>query len=414
MSPANRRKVVLAYNGGLSTSLCIDYLANEMNMDVIVYMADLGGRKNIQQAVAAAYKLGATQVHISDLRSFFIEKIAFKALRADAEIANGFFLARPMASIPIIRGLVNIALENGITCVAHGASISSNEQVRYDSLLASLAPEFECISPPRVWKWNTPEKMFAALENLLGKDSPYLDPERRFALDENIWGTTVYFGVLRDFWKEPSKEMFSITEDPTKAPRKGAEIEIGFASGQPVSLNGREMSPLALMEELAFIAAEHGVGRADLVSDGLLGIKLREVCEYPAAKVLFTAHRALNLITLSQKVLQHQEVMSLRYGELLMHGDWYTTLRDALDAYFDKTQEKVSGTVRLKLLMGNCTVAGRKSPNSLVLPPDRSHYDVLGASAVEGFSKVSGLVNRIEASRDRRTIDGDQEKPADK
>ncbi len=395
-----RRKVILAYTGGITTSLCIHYLTHYMGLEVIAYVADLGGRRDVKEISANAQRLGATQVHISDMKSYFVENVAFHALRAGAEFANGFFLARAMSSVPIILGLVNIAEENHIRLAAHGSPVASNEQVRFENLLASLSPDMEFISPPRLWPWKTRESMVEHLKTVLGDEDAFRDI-RDYSLDENLWGTTFSFGPLKDSWFEPPEEMYRITREPRRAPNKGETVEVGFRSGLPVSLNGREMGPLELVEELNLIAAEHGIGREDLVSDGLTGIKLREVCEYPGAKVLFTAHRALELITLSQKVLQHQEWTSIRYGEMIMAGDWFTTLRQALDSYFDVTQTRVTGTVKMMLRKGKCTPIGRRSPHTLVPPPQLDFPDLLRPSDLEGYSRVSALLNRIEAERDR-------------
>lgn len=401
MSPESKKKVIIAYTGGATTSLCINYLSHDKNMTVIAYLANLGGRRNAHAIVADAYKLGASQVHITDLRSYFLKEVCFKAVRANAEFANGFYLARAMSSIPIIKGLVNIAVENNVMMAAHGCAVASNEQVRFENLLASLAPTVKFFSPPREWHWKTRDSIVEILRERLGSNAPGLSYMTQYAYDENIWGTTYSFGPLKDSWQSPPEDMFKTTMEPKKAPNKGEEIEIGFVSGIPVSLNGKDMDALELVEELTVITAEHGIGRADLVSDGLTGVKLREVCEYPAAKALYTAHRALELICLPQKVLQHSEVMSIRYGELIMQGDWYTTLREAIDSYFDVTQKRVSGTIRLMLRKGICTAVGRKSAQTMIAAPTEDYPTALDPKDLDGFTRVVALSNRIEALRNR-------------
>ncbi|MDZ7814614.1 MAG: argininosuccinate synthase [Planctomycetota bacterium] len=396
-----KEPVILAYTGGATTSLCIHYLANHLNRKVLVYMANLGGTEDDTSAlIADAYKLGASQVHITDLRSYLVEQVAFKALRADAEFANGFFLARAIGNICMIKGLVNLARENGVSTAAHGSSIVSSEQNRFENLLSSCAPEMEFISPPWHWEWHSREQVVSEVEQLLGRENKRIEKLRRYSLDENDWGTTMSYGPVEDQWVAPPENMYRITQDPTHAPAEADEVEISFLKGLPVKLNGNEVGPLEMMKELTFIAAEHGIGRADLISDGINGIKYREICEYPAARTLFEAHKALELITQPQRLLQHQELMSIRYGETIMNGNWFTTIRRALDSYFNVTQERVSGTIRMRLSAGDCLAVGRKSPHTLVSSSDKDYTKLLNPKHLEGFNKISTVQNRLEAERE--------------
>jgi argininosuccinate synthase len=401
-----KEAVIVASNGGATSYMCIHYLANHMNRNVVVYMANLGGAHDVTSLGKDAYELGAAQVHFTDMRKHLIADVAFPALRAGAEFANGFFLARAMGNISVIKGLVNIARENGITVAAHGSTITSNEQVRFENILASIAPEMEFISPPRLWEWRTREDILTELRKILGRDNKRLRQMERYAIDENLWGSVHSMGLVDTEWAEVSPDAWGVTQDPLQAPEDPDEVEIGFECGFPISMNGDLMNPVTLMEELNLLGAEHGVGRADRTSDGLMSIKQRELCEYPGAKILFTAHRALELVCQPQKVLQHQELITIRYGELIVQGDWFTTLREALEGYLEVTQQVVCGIVKVRLHKGSCTIVRVSSPYALAAGRYVRLEEVLSPRDLEGFNRVATLQNRLEALRNERIRSG--------
>ena len=396
-----KKSVILAYSGGATTSLCIHYLAHHMNLNVIVYMANLSSRQDIPLIIEDAYRLGASQVHISDLRGYILEQVAFRALKAGAEYANGFFLARSIGNSCILKGLVDIANDYGIRQAAHGSSFISNEGSRFENLLASLAPEMGFISPPKMWDWTNRDQVVSELKRIMGSDSKRVAEVSKYSKDENLWGRTMSFGPILDHWEDLPSDVFQLTQDPINAPDEPDELEVGFVEGVPRFLNGKDINARELVEELTFIGAEHGIGRADLISDGLTGIKYREACESPAATILFAAHKALELMPLSQKVLKHQEIMSIRYGEAIMNGNWFTTLRYALDKYFDTTQARVTGTIRIRLCKGTCTVVGRKSPHSLIAGISKQLPELFKPTDIEGYNKITTVQNRLEAIRKR-------------
>lgn len=392
-------KVVLAYSGGLDTSVCIHWLKNKKNLDVLAFSANLGQKEYLEPIGERALKAGAESAHVADLREKFVKEYIFPALKANAFYHGGYLLATALGRPLIASELVKVARETGCKFVAHGCTGKGNDQVRFDASIAALAPELKVIAPLREWELKSREEEidYAKKYNIpieIKKKSPY-------SLDRNLWGISIECGVLEDPWEEPPADAYLVTKSPEKAPDVPTYIEIDFEEGIPITVNGEKMDGVALIEKLNIIGGDNGVGRVDSVEDRLVGIKSREVYEAPAGTILFNAHRALEALTISRDLLQFKEIMSQKYGQIVYNGLWFSEFRKALDAFFDYTQKYVTGTVRIKLYKGNCIVVGRKSPCSLYDKKLATYTqeDVFDHKAAEGFIKIFSGPLATEAKR---------------
>ena len=389
-------KVVLAYSGGLDTSVAIKWVAEKYDMDVVTLSIDLGVEGDFESIRQKALKVGAVKAQVMDARDAFINDYVFPALQADAIYEGQYTLATALARPLIAKLLVDTARQEGATAVAHGCTGKGNDQVRFDVSVAALAPQLRVIAPAREWGMTREETIDYAQRHGIPVpatvDSPY-------SIDENLWGKSIECGVLEDPWVEPPEEVFTWTKSPNDAPNEPCYVEIGFERGIPTSLDGQELSGIALVEKLNALAGEHGVGRIDHVENRLVGIKSREIYEAPAATVLLSAHLALEQMTLSKDQLRFKQKVAQEYADLIYNGLWFSALHRDLAAYVQSTQRHVSGTVRVKLFKGKAYAVGRKSPKSLYSYGLATYdaADEFDQSAAEGFIRIYGLPAKTQA-----------------
>ena len=357
------KKVVLAYSGGLDTSIIIPWLKETYGCEVIAMVGDVGQQEDLKAAKRKALSTGASSATIEDLREEFLTHYIWPTLRAGAVYEHKYLLGTSMARPVLAKRQAEIALETGADAVAHGCTGKGNDQVRFELAYKAIAPSVKIIAPWREWTINSREDAIAYAK---AHNIPIEQTKANiYSRDRNIWHLSHEGGVLEDPANEPDEAMWQWIVSPEKAPNKPAEVEIGFDEGTPVSINGKKRSAVALLDELNEIAAAHGVGRIDLVENRLVGIKSRGAYETPGGTLLVTAHRELETLCLDRETAHYSEMLSLRYAELVYYGMWFTPQREALDAYFTAAQQRVTGTVGLKLYKGNVTVTKRASPYSL-------------------------------------------------
>jgi argininosuccinate synthase len=389
-------KVVLAYSGGLDTSVAIKWIADKYDMDVIALSIDLGMERDYESIRQKALKVGAIKAEVIDAKDVFINEYVFPALQADAIYEGQYTLATALARPLIAKLLVETALQEGATAIAHGCTGKGNDQVRFDVSTAALAPQLKVIGPAREWGMTREETIEYAKRHGIPVPVTVASP---YSIDENLWGKSIECGVLEDPWVEPPEEVFTWTKSPADAPDEPRYVEIGFERGIPTGLDGQALSGVALVEKLNSIAGEHGVGRVDHLENRLVGIKSREIYEAPAAMVLLSAHLALEQMTLSRDQLRFKQKVAQEYADLIYNGLWFSALRRDLVAYVQSTQRHVSGTVRVKMLKGKSTVVGRKSPKSLYSYSLATYdeEDQFDQSAAEGFIQIYGLPVKTQA-----------------
>ena len=357
------KKVVLAYSGGLDTSIIIPWLKETYGCEVIAMVGDVGQQEDLKAARKKALATGASSATIEDLREEFLTEYIWPTLRAGAVYEHKYLLGTSMARPVIAKRQAEIALETGADAVAHGCTGKGNDQVRFELAYKAIAPKVKIIAPWREWTINSREDAIAYAK---AHNIPIEQTKANiYSRDRNIWHLSHEGGVLEDPANEPDEAMWQWIVSPEKAPNKPAEVEIGFEGGTPVSVNGKKRSPIQLLDELNKIAAANGVGRIDLVENRLVGIKSRGAYETPGGTLLVTAHRELETLCIDRETAHYSEMLSLRYAELVYYGAWFTPQREALDAYFTEAQKRVTGTVGLKLFKGNVTVTKRVSPYSL-------------------------------------------------
>lgn len=393
-------KIVLAYSGGLDTSVAIKWLKEKYNAEIIAYSANVGqiGVESWDLIEEKGYQTGAEKVYIDDVQEEFVKNYVFKALKTNALYEGKYPLATALSRPLISKKMIEIAKENGADAVAHGCTGKGNDQVRFDVSFRALDPEIDIIAPLRTWEFNTRnEEIDYAKANRIPikatKDSPY-------SLDSNLWGIAIECGVLEDPWNEPPADAYYWTKDPAETPDKPLYLTIGFEKGEPVKIDGKDTEPVKLVKELNKIGSDYGVGRIDMVENRLVGIKSREIYEAPAALILTKAHQHLEDITLDRETSHYKRIISEKFSELLYYGLWFSPLRSAIDAFVEETQQQVSGEVRVKLYKGQCTVVGRKSPYSLY-QYDLATYDTADSfdhSSAEGFIKLWGLPTQVYGS----------------
>jgi argininosuccinate synthase len=389
-------KVVLAYSGGLDTSVAIKWVAEKYDMDVVTLSIDLGMERDFESIRQKALKVGAVKAQVMDARDAFINDYVFPTLQADAVYEGQYTLATALARPLIAKLLVDTARQEGATAVAHGCTGKGNDQVRFDVSFAALAPQLRVIAPAREWGMTREGTIEYAQRHGIPVPVTVASP---YSIDENLWGKSIECGVLEDPWVEPPEEVFTWTKSPNDAPNEPCYVEIGFERGIPASLDGQELSGIALVEKLNALAGEHGVGRIDHVENRLVGIKSREIYEAPAATVLLSAHLALEQMTLSKDQLRFKQKVAQEYADLIYNGLWFSALRRDLAAYVQSTQRHVSGTVRVKLFKGKASAVGRKSPKSLYSYGLATYdaADEFDQSAAEGFIQIYGLPAKTQA-----------------
>ena len=356
-------KVVLAYSGGLDTSVILAWLEERYDAEVIAYTADVGQGEEVAVAEEKALATGAAEAVVDDLRHEFVTEAVFPAIRGAAVYENGYLLGTALARPIIARGLAATAMSHGAEAVGHGATGKGNDQVRFELSIAALQPGLRVIAPWREWELNGRRDLIVYAES---HDIPIpVTREAPYSMDANLFHISYEGGLLEDPWQRPPEDMFRMTTEPGKAPEDGAEVIIGFESGTPVTVNGQQLGPVELLTRLNELAGAHGVGRIDIVENRFVGIKSRGVYETPGGTVLHAAHRALEGITLDREVLHLREDLSRRYATMIYNGFWFTPERELLQQTLDAVSEPVNGEVRLELQKGAVRVNGRRSPNSL-------------------------------------------------
>jgi argininosuccinate synthase len=389
------KRLVLAYSGGLDTSVAIHWLA-ERDYEVLAVAIDLGEAKDLDAIQRRALKHGATKSFVVDARDLFLRHFVWPTLQAGALYEGRYPLATALGRPLIAKLMVDLAREEGAVAVAHGCTGKGNDQVRFDVATGALAPDLEVVAPVREWGMTREEEIDYARQH--GVEVP-ATVESPYSTDVNLWGRSVEAGVLEDPWQEPPPEVFAWTVDPEKAPAKAAYAEVKFEHGVPVALDGEELTPVELVSRLNAVGGEHGVGRIDMVENRLVGIKSREIYEAPAAVILTTAHEALESVALSKDVARFKAKVAAEWADLTYNGLWFSALRQDLQAFVTSTQEHVSGEVRLKLFRGGLQVVGRKAPESLYRLELATYGsgDAFDQAAAKGFIHLWGLPLRTQA-----------------
>ena len=394
---AKVNKVVLAYSGGLDTSVIIPWLKeNYDGCEVIAVCADVGQGDELDVVHDKALKSGASKVYVENITKEFIEGYVFPTLKAGAVYEGKYLLGTSFARPIIAKKLVEIALKEGADAIAHGATGKGNDQVRFELTIKALAPNLKIIAPWREWNLDSRS---AEIEYAKAHDIPIPTDNKTYSMDRNIWHLSHEGADLEDPWNAPKNSMFLISKAPEDAPDKPEEVTIDFEKGVPVAVNGQKLDSVKLIETLNEIGARNGVGIVDICENRLVGMKSRGVYENPAGSILYYAHRELEYLCLDRATFHFKEHVAVRYGELVYDGMWFCQLREALAAFVDSTQETVTGTIRLKLYKGNIISAGSKSPHSLYSQEfvTFEHDDVYNQADATGFINLFGLPLKVRA-----------------
>ncbi len=398
MAKETARKVVLSYSGGLDTSVIVPWLKNNYGgCEVICFTADLGQNEDLSGLDKKAVASGASKLIVADLREEFLQDYVFPTLQAGAVYERDYLLGTSMARPLIAKKLVEAAEAEGADAVSHGCTGKGNDQVRFELTVMALNPKLKVIAPWREWEIKSRED---AIRYAQKHNVPIAQTERDiYSRDSNIFHLSHEGGLLENPWNEPEEKMYQLSVSPEKAPDTPEYIEIGFEKGNPVALNGERLSAVELFTRLNALAGRHGVGRADIVENRLVGMKSRGVYETPAGTVLLRAHQALESICLDKHTMRYKDAVAVKYAELVYNGLWFCRLREALDAFVRITQQNITGTVRLKLYKGNVIMAGRKSPFSLYREDYASfgEEDVYNQMDAHGFIQLFGLPLKVEA-----------------
>ncbi len=395
-------KIVLAYSGGLDTSVILRWLKETYKCKVIAFSADLGQGEELDEVREKAIATGADKVIIDDLKEEFVKDYIFPAFRANVIYEGLYLLGTSLARPLIAKRQVEIANEEGAQAVSHGATGKGNDQVRFELTYMALNPDLIIIAPWREWDLGSREELIAYAKKH-GIPVP-VTPERPYSSDRNLLHISFEGGILEDPWMEPPDDMYVLTSSPEDAPDEPEYIEITFEKGDPVAINNEPFGPSALLAKLNEIGGRHGIGRVDMVENRYVGMKSRGVYETPGGTIMHIAHRAMESITMDREVMHLRDSLIPRYAEMIYYGYWYSPEREALQSFIDKSQENVSGIVRLKLYKGNCMVVGRKSPNSLY-HSEMATFErdtVYNQKDAEGFIRLSGLRLKLRELLKRR------------
>ncbi|WP_085993906.1 argininosuccinate synthase [Oceanobacillus senegalensis] len=390
-------KIVLAYSGGLDTSVAIKWLQDKYNYDVIAVALDVGEGKDLDFVKKKAIDVGAIKSYVIDAKNLYSEEFVLPALQANLLYEGKYPLISALSRPLISKILVDIAEEEGAVAVAHGCTGKGNDQVRFDVSFTALNPNLKIVAPVREWAMSREEEIEYAKDH--GIPIP-IDLDNPFSIDQNLWGRSNECGVLEDPWAEPPKEAYELTQDPVDAPDEPQVVQITFEKGKPVSLDGKALPLDELILELNEIAGKHGVGRIDHVENRLVGIKSREIYEAPAAMTLISAHQEIEALTLPREVAEFKPVVEQKFAQAVYYGQWYSPLTAALQAFVKETQQHVNGTVKVKLYKGQAQVIGRESANSLY-DFDLATYnkeDSFDHEAALGFIKLWGLPTKVHSS----------------
>ncbi|MDR1600477.1 MAG: argininosuccinate synthase [Oscillospiraceae bacterium] len=392
------RKILLAYSGGLDTSIIIPWLKERYDCEVVCMAADVGQGDELEPLREKARRTGASQLFIEDLREEFVTDFIYPTLKAGAVYEGKYLLGTSFARPLIAKRLVEIALREGCGAICHGATGKGNDQVRFELTIKAFAPSMEIIAPWRIWDIKTREEEID-YANARGIDVP-VKKDRPYSMDRNLWHLSHEGADLEDPWNAPPKDLLQIVNQLEETPNEPELVTLSFDKGSPVSVNGEALAPVALIEKLNAIGARHGVGVADLVENRLVGMKSRGVYETPGGALLYEAHRELESITLDRATSHYKEQLALRYAELVYDGCWYTPLREAMDAFVEVTQRNVTGDVRLKLYKGNIIPAGVRSPHTLYSEAIATFGDskeLYNHKDSEGFINLFGLPLKVAA-----------------
>lgn len=389
------RKVVLAYSGGLDTSVILAWLKERYGCEVIAYCADIGQGEDMEEIKQKALATGASKVYIDDKKEEFVRDFVFKALKAGAIYEGGYLLGTAIARPLIAKGQMEVAKKEGADAVAHGATGKGNDQVRFELTYYCFDPNIKVIAPWREWEFKSRSDLISYARR---KGIPIpVSLERPYSCDRNLLHISYEAGILEDPWREPPEDIFTMTVSPEKAPDKPTYIEIDFENGVPVAVDGVRLSPAALLEHLNRIGGQNGIGRVDIVENRYVGMKSRGVYETPGGTILHVAHRALESITMDREVMRLRDSLIPKISELIYYGYWFYPEMEVLWEFVEATQRGVTGTVRLKLYKGNCIVVGRKSPKSLYHPDFATfeEEEVYNQKDAEGFIRLNALRMRI-------------------
>jgi argininosuccinate synthase len=385
------KKIVLAYSGGLDTSVAIKWLKEKYNTEIIAFCADLGQGEDLEAIKEKALKTGASKVYVEDLKEEFVKDYIFPMLRANAVYEGSYLLGTSIARPLIAKKQIEIAEKEGAEAVAHGATGKGNDQVRFELTYYALKPDVKVIAPWREWSFNSRKSLIEysrkhGIPVTATKEKPY-------SIDRNLFHISYEGGILEDPWQEPPSDMYTMIAPPEKAPDKLEYIQISYKKGDPVAINNKRMPPAKLLSRLNSIAGKNGIGRIDIVENRYVGIKSRGVYETPGGTVLHLAHRAIESIILDREIMHLRDSLITRYSELIYYGYWFSPERVALQNLIDDIQKNVTGTVRVKLYKGNCYIVGRKSPDSLYHPELATFEteDVYNQKDAEGFIRINAL-----------------------
>jgi argininosuccinate synthase len=396
------KKIVLAYSGGLDTSVILRWLVENYKAEVIAFCADLGQGEELGGLDAKAKKTGASKYVQRDLREEFVKDFVFPMLRANATYEGQYLLGTSIARPIIAKHLVDIARQEGAEAISHGATGKGNDQVRFELTAYHFEPSIQCIVPWREWDLRGRSDLIAYCKKF---DIPVTATlEKPYSTDRNLFHCSHEGGILEDPWAECPEHVYLVTKDPSKAPDQPRYAEIEYEHGDPVAVDGKRMSPATILAHLNQVAGEYGVGRLDMVEDRYVGMKVRGVYETPGGTVLHAAHRALELLTVDREVIVQRDSLIPRYAQLVYSGYWYSPERESLQTLVDASQKYVTGTVRVKLSKGNVYVVGRKSESSL-FDPQLATFEgesVFKQGDAEGFIKLNALRLRVRTQRERR------------
>ncbi len=404
--PQHKDRVVLAYSGGLDTSVAIGWIGEQTGMDVVTVAVDLGqGGEDLETIRQRALDCGAVEAYIADAREEFAAEYCMPQLQAGGLYMDAYPLVSALSRPAIVKHLVTAAREFGATVVAHGCTGKGNDQVRFENGITSLAPDLKCLAPVRDLAMTREFSINYANEHNLPIETTHHNP---FSIDQNVWGRAIETGFLEDIWNAPTKDVYSYTDDPTYPPLPD-EVIISFEKGVPVAIDGRPVTPLEAIQEMNRRAGAQGIGRIDIVEDRLVGIKSREIYEAPGAMALLTAHKELENVTLDRDQARFKRGVADRWTDLVYEGQWFSPLKRSLDAFIRDTQKYVSGDVRMVLHGGRAVVTGRRSETSLY-DFNLATYDAgdsFDQSNAKGFIEIFGLTSKLAAARDVKFGEGE-------
>jgi argininosuccinate synthase len=394
---AGIQRIVLAYSGGLDTSVILRWLIETYGCEVVAFLADLGQEEDLEGFARKAERVGAAKVYIEDLREEFVRDFVYPAVRANAVYEGGYLMGTSLARPLIAKKQLEIAAREAAEAVAHGATGKGNDQVRFELTYFSLNPHIKVIAPWREWAFKGRQEL---IDYALAHDIPVpATRDKPYSTDRNLFHTSYEGGILEDPWREPDEKMFQMTQPVQNAPDRSQYLEIDFEQGTPVTLDGERLGPVSLLRRLNDVAGMHGIGRIDMVENRFVGMKSRGVYETPGGTILHIAHRAVESLTMDREVLHLRDSLIPKFAELIYYGFWYSPEMDLLRQVMDEAQRQVTGTVRLKLYKGNCWVVGRKSPTSLYHPQFATFEadDVYHQADAEGFIRLNALRLRIRS-----------------